>query len=514
MNRSSALVRVATMSLFALGTLCLHAKQPKQVQQKMNNQQHQVIEQQDSTVIYQNIPSCQNPQGGPRVITQKDLPFTVESSGEYVLGQNLTFREEGAAITIAYVHNVKIKFNNNSIKLIHANAMGINIHDSTEITIENDAIKNSCESSQDATGTSIRVANSRKVILNNLFLVNNGYGVLIENSQDVYVQGSHFFKANITGALVRGSTNVTFDNTVFSDNAIGLVFASAPRANQDCQVLDCAFPNSTGLTNLLAQQINGLTIDGSSFSSTGGTFGVTTNLAQFGDAEDEEVSNDVVIQNSTFINRSARNHSLEGLFLMHGTGFLIDSIIIDIDNTDESAADNFAALHLGTSTQGVTFSNGVVRNSMIQGSPQLGIFSEPGSSNIVVENSLITGALHNGVLLSAITSSVLKENTVSNNNNSGIFLSGASSSNALIGNLVTANTIGIQLASQTSFNTAQGNSVFGNTSSGFYDQGTGNQLWGNTAFNNNNQNYITPVANPTVVNTAGKATLAGENLKV
>jgi parallel beta-helix repeat protein len=456
--------------------------------------------------------SAHTPSKDPHIITQKDLPFTIEESGEYELGQNLTFREEGAAITIAFAHNVKLRFKNFSIKLGQPEATGIAIHDSTEVTIENDAIKHSCEASQGATGTGISVTHSRKIVLSDLFLVNNGYGLIVDNSQDVVIRGSDFLKANIAGALVKGSTNVVFAHCVFSDNRIGLVWASATKPNQDGKILDCSFPNATGLTNLLAQQINGLMISGSSFSSAGGTLGVTRNLAQLGDLDAEAQCNDVRIQDVTFISRSENNRTLEGLALINGSGFLLDSAVFDTDNTGETLTGTLAGLHIGTS-QGITYSNGIIRNIIVQGSPLVGIFLDQGTSGIIFEDSLVTGALTHGILFSKATLNSVQESTIRNNDKVGILVKGSSSLNALLYNTVQKNTIGIQIEAGSSNNTIQNSTIFGNSTSGISDAGTGSQIWNNTAFNNNSQNYITPLANPAVVVSPGATALTGQNIK-
>jgi len=209
------------------------------------------------------------------------------------------------------------------------------------------------------------------------------------------------------------------------------------------------------------------------------------------------------------------NTAPEGITIFNGTGFLIDSCIIDIDNTDQDPDADLSGIHP------IATSNTIIRNSIFQGPATNGIYPDEDSSGIVIENNLVSGALKDGIFLAATTASTVVGNTVINNGTNGIFLGEVSSSNVISNNVVNGNGFnpiassippignGIAIATDSSMNIIQGNTVFNNAVNGIDDQGTNNQIINNIAYGNAGNNFSPATI---IVSTPGSATLAGANI--
>jgi parallel beta-helix repeat protein len=457
------------------------------------------------------------------VIRQKDLPVTISKSGKYTVECNLKYAGPGAAVTITEATNVRLDFDNHNLTLYNPAATGILVQNSSEVTIENnDVIRNIGTGTK--TGSGIHFVNTLNGNANGLFLEGNGFGVLVETSSTIAVR-----------------------DTVFTDNGIGVKFAgsgAAGQGNTDSRVIGSSFANSTGETNLLAQQIDGLLIDGSTFTSTGSE--ATENLAQFGDTEQAgQTANNLIVRNSTFINKSS-NKNLEGIFLLNGAGALIDSVLVDIDNTGAGLDTDFSGIHISGPAEepgelGGVFVNATVRNSTFQGPAINGMYPDEGANALIIENNLATGAQKHGIFLAGTTNSTAKDNTAVSNGTaategspaigSGIFVGEESNSNAVYNNVTSGNKrSGIEIEAGSTNNLIQNNRSFSNgafdangvATAGFgirdneepsSDNSTGNQVWNNTAYNNfANYSIASVTVNPIVVNKPGCPAVTGENI--
>ncbi len=440
------------------------------------------------------------------------IPFVITDSGNYCLTQDLVFSGTGAAITVL-ANNVTLNLDNHDI-LLTSSGVGIFIAGS-HVTIQNGALTGS------GSGIGIAISNAQKIIITDTVVTHFLHGLDLVDVSDVQVVNTQCAN-NQTGAAILATTNTSFDTCVFTGGDNGMVFSGA---NQDCRIVNSQFPSAI-FSNLLVQQINGLLIDGCSFSDNGGD-PTKANLVQFGDAALTQICNDVVMRNCTIINKQpALTTSPEGLGIYHGSGFLIDSCVIDIDNTNQDPTVDLSCVHIsnpGLGISGTVASNVIVRNCVIQGPATNGLYPDVGSSGVVIEYCLASGAQKDGIFLAGTTNSTVQNNTVVNNGTNGIFLGETSTSNAINNNIVGNNGFnpiltslppfgnGISIAADSGLNTIQHNEVFNNTLNGINDQGTGNRIFYNSAYANPSANYV--AATDIIITVApGAASLAGQNV--
>ncbi len=452
-------------------------------------------------------------------IQQEDLPVVIKKSGIYYIEENLNYCKSGAAITIKDAHNVKLVFKARDLKLNHPNATGILVKDSSEVTIENDSIIN--VGSVPSTGNGIHIVNSNIVRVEQLVILDNFYGVLVESS-----------------------VGVVIDGCIFTDNGIGVKFASTKVGkNRDCKVVNTAFTNSTGMTNLFAEQIDGFVIEESSFSSTGST--ATVNLAQLGgDASDANaIFSNALVKNSTFTNKSA-NKNIEGLYIYNGNGFVVDTVLIEIDNSGTCFEADLSGIHIGNGTSTIDSSlsskaiNGIISNTLVQGPATDGYYPDGGTDSVTIINCRATGARKHGIFLAGTTNSVVIGCTTTGNGTatkpndlpkdcdptvfpigSGIDVGQTSLFNAILDNISSGNVVaGVDIDAPTpdhtdpnANNLIQNNKVFNNLY-GIRDQGVNNQVWYNSAFDNSANYSNAAVSKIAVTNKPGCPTVTGENI--
>jgi len=453
----------------------------------------------------------------PKLISQGDIPFTITKSGEYELTENVSLSGSGNAITIK-ANNVKLNLGSFSITLTNPAANGVLVEGCSEFVIESDSIHNTSSGNQ--TGCGILVRNVQKGLISGVFTKNHADGLRIKNSSDIRVQSSGFSHAKSNGASVINSKNVVFDACVFDGSKHGLTFSGA---NQDCSVLHSMFPSSK-FTNLLVQQMSGMLVQDCSFSEVDGN-SKKPSLVQFGDKDPTQTCKDVILKNCTIVNKST-NTAPEGLGIYQGSGFLVESCVIDTTNVGQDPAADLSGIHISNPGLGTIASNVIVRNCVIQGSPTDGIYPDTGpgggagSSGVLIEGCLVSGALKDGIFLAGTSASTVRDCTVVNNGTNGIFLGETCVSNAVVGNTVASNGFaiigssllpqgaGIGITSDSSKNTVQYNQVFSNANNGINDLGAGDTFYYNTAYNNPT-NYSAGILN---VSTPGAAAKAGENI--
>jgi len=454
----------------------------------------------------------------PNLIYQNEIPFVITKSGEYRLAQNIFFNANGNAITIA-ANNVKLNLAEFSISLTN-NSTGIFVNNVSEFEIKSDAI----ESTNNTNCIGIHVFNSNKGLIKNVFTQNHVNGLIIEKSGNIAIKDSQFYGAGNAAVLVKESTNIVFRNCEFAQSGNGLTFNGS---NNNCQIYNCNFPSSA-FANLRAQQINGLIVENCLFNNNVGNPAKTA-LVQFGDAEPQQICKDVIFKNCTIINRPTGNNKntvMEGLGIYQGSGFLVESCVIDIDNTNQDPAADLSGIHVsnpGLGKNGTVASNVIIRNCIVQGPSTDGYYPDVGTTGCVIENCLAVGALKDGIFLAGTKNSTIKNNTVVNNGTNGIFLGETSVSNSIYNNIVNNNGFnpitnslpplgnGIAIASDSSKNTVQYNEVFNNAKNGIDDQGTQNQIFYNKAYANANKNF-NATTDSIIVNRPGRPCKSAENI--
>ena len=452
-------------------------------------------------------------------VFQSDIPLSITSSGTYVLQENVSYKGHHSAIKIK-ANNVTIDLNGFSISVSKRKANAILVKNISNFTIQNGSI---IDISKKQWANNINIMNANQGSIQNISTMGNRNGLSIAQSNNIQVQNSNFSQAMQAAALVTDSTNITFDNDTFADSNNGLKVSGA---NENINVTNSSFPTAM-FSNLLVQQVNGMTVENSTFGNQGGD-PAKANLVQFGDANPAQVANNVIFNNNTIINRPALggNTAPEGLGIYQGSGFIVDSNMIDIDNTGQDPAADLSGIHIsnpGLGVNGTTASNVIVRNSVIQGPATDGIYPDVGSSGIVLENNLVSGALKDGIFLAGTTASTVVGNTAINNGTNGIFLGEVSSSNMVSNNVVSGNGFnpitasippvgnGIGIAADSSMNTIQGNTISNNAAFGIDNLGTSNQILNNTASSNGSGNFHTATGT-IVTSTAGTSTLTGANI--
>lgn len=464
----------------------------------------------------------------PVKISQRNIPVTINCSGKYELCQDITFGGSGPAITIN-ADNVQLNLAARNITLTNANATGIKVNSGfSEFVIENDAITNTAPR-ENQKGTGIVVEGARKGLIKNVFTVNNLNGLTISNSTDIRVINSQFFNATNAGAQVTSSVDVVFDTCVFDQCVNGLLFNSVgdiTTSSRDCRVLNCSFPSSK-LSNLLVQQMIGMVVDKCTFSEAGVQPGVSSakaNLVQFGDAvKDDQSCFDVIFTNNTIVNKS-NNKAPEGLGIYQGSGFLVESCVIEIDNTGQDQSLDLSGIHISNPGLGTKASNVIIRDCVVQGPATNGFYPDVGTTGVIIDGCLAAGALKDGIFLAGTSNSTVTNNTVVNNGTNGIFIGEASPSNAINNNVVNGNGTSLVIDSlmpqgngisiqtddtASTKNTIQFNEVFSNAVYGIDDESTANnRIYNNTSYANGTANYknVSPIVNP------GDQAKAGQNI--
>lgn len=467
-------------------------------------------------------PTPEKPQLRTNYIFQRDIPLVITTSGKYKLAETVFYKGTGNAITIR-ADGVKLSLGAFSLKLADRSSAGIYVDSVSDFLIDSDAIATTTTTNA---VNGIFIFNSRKGRVCNVLTANTNDGLQIDGSADIQIQKSRFFNASDAGARVHASSAVTFAKCVFDGGDNGLVFYGE---NKNCTISGCTFP-SANFSNLLVQQMDGMFVQDCSFTNTTGD-PAKLNLVQFGDAAPEQACHDILMKNCTLINRPAHtpvlgNTAPEGLGIYQGSGFLVESCLIDIDNTNQDPAADLSGIHIsnpGLGTSGVVASNVIIRNCVVQGLATDGFYPDIGSTGVVIEGCLATGALKDGIFLAGTSASTVAGNTVVSNGTNGIFLGEASVSNTIKNNIVNSNGFtpistsllplgnGISIASDSSKNIVQGNEVFNNSMNGISDQGTGNQIWSNSAYANGTKNYDSAV-DIIITSTPGSSTLTAGNV--
>lgn len=453
-------------------------------------------------------------------IDQASIPFAITAPGQYNVVEELTYGGAGNAITISS-NQVALNLNSFSITLSKNKAVGIRATQVSDLSISNGAIINS--KSHTKKGSGIHLSGTNNVIINNINTVNNRNGLFIKESHNVHVIDSSFFHATKCDAFAKESKRVTFDSCTFTDGNNGLKLGGD---NREFTVINCAFPNSK-FSNLLVQEVDGMIIENCLFTNRDDN-AAKANLVQFGDAKPSQICTNVIMRNCTIVNRpeSGGNTAPEGLGIYQGSGFLVDSCVIDIDNTNQDPAADLSGIHIsnpGLGANGTIASNVIISNCVVQGPATDGIYPDVGTSNVLIENCLVSGASKDGIFLAGTSACTVSNNTVVNNGTNGIFLGETSVSNSIINNTVNSNGAnpiissippfgnGISIASDSSLNLVQGNTAFNNTTDGINDQGTNNRIFSNTAYANGSNNYV--AATDTIITSIpGSATLTAANI--
>lgn len=457
------------------------------------------------------------------------VPFTITKSGKYKLCRNVTYAGPGAAITIE-ANNVTLNANNHSITLL-APATAILVLGS-EVAIENDAIVYKPQTRGPGLAIGIHVQNTTKVNVDNAFFNGFDEGMVIEESNSVYVNNSHFEFCGDNGIVAVASQAVNIKDTTFSDNNQGILF--------DFNCKDCSVSNvqeTNAFAGSFMRWVTGLTIENSVFEINNNVN--PNSCLQLGSSVDADAqANDVIIRNCQFINRlpifqEDPNAGFDGVLFAKGTNAIFENCIIDINAAFKPGNDvpggtlpyQNGALHISSTlptTEGVEplftqfYANLKVRNCILSNFGNHAVTTENETSNITIESCKICGQT-NGVNLIGTTASVIKNNEVQNCGFHGVFLGSSFLIQPEVGsfannveNNTTANNgaDGIQAAEFAQFNAILANKAFNNGGYGINDLGAENRVFNNLAY----ANAVAQYNGVTVIGVPGDPTTFGGNI--
>ena len=415
------------------------------------------------------------------------VPYTITKSGKYCVKKDLVFDDVGAAITVN-ASNVTINFHNHSLTLINQSAVGVLASGIRELSIENDIIQTPVFSTS-KTSAAIQLVECEKVTLDNIFTLNTFFGVLIQNSEDVFITHSEF--RDHIGGTGAGSLNTSFGiNATASNNVVveeSSFFGTNPNESTtsasgpifynegciNCRVSKCQFTN---VDVLIAGQIDGLIVEDSSFA---GAANAVFAKIQLGRGAVGSEANDVIIRNCTFLtNSTASGETL--IFHVRGDGLLVENCILD-------QSGNPGGNPIGVGPFG---NNTTIRNCIIQASTEdiaiaIDIFG--GIHGTVIDNCQLTGGGPLGVNIAVedVFDTVIKNCEISGSTTNGIEILDPAQNTTLINNTSRDNGgSGFFIHPGASITRLEYNKALANGADGIHNESDSTQTYFNTSCGN------------------------------
>ena len=335
------------------------------------------------------------------------------------------------------------------------------------------------------------------------------------------------FAQQIDGLIVENST---FESTL--ETGFSLMYTGGESTlGNDVMIRNCTFNsngNVVGGGGIYLQSGANYIIEDVRINSNGSAGdGIAIGIPAGGGLPSAGVDG-IIIKNTLISNVNALL-GFEGIVLLKADGVLIDNVIIDT-NTAFFQAFNYhsAAIHIGYADSASDLTSVVtgltIRNSVITNTPDIGIRSESGSSNIVVDNCNIAGGVTANIFFDDTSNSVIKNNEITTS--SGDIAMGAgnglvlntiatgSNNNSVIDNVITNNSgTGLLIASGSTLNIVQNNIVSNNGGYGINNvvPTANTQIYFNTACNNGAGDCVG--IPPALVTTPGSPTSnAGTNI--
>lgn len=453
--------------------------------------------------------SCEKP------FVIKSVPVVLTQPGKYCVKNDLTYTGSARAITIAS-DNVTLNFANHSLFLTQPSAVGVYAADVSEITIENDKIIIGTPS-PNPLSAAISFFNVSKATIDNIYTQNTFFGVSIDSSNDILVINSHH--KNHTGAPQAAAINIVNSRSVTLDNI-------TTEGNSDINRYPTYGVRTLGSTELVsilnskllvsdssihADQVNGLLVD--NVLATASPFTIFNSVQLGGVIPTTTSANDVIIRNSTFINRFA-TPTFDGILVVSGSGLLIENVVVDT-NTSFGSGYFPGAIHIGciSTNSGcnpaVRYDNVIIRDTIVNNVNDIGILLE-GGSNIVIENSLVSDSRVANIRFDQVINSVVKNSVINGSAGTGILINAGSNENQIFENTISDNNIGLLVQVGAFRNHVQGNNVFGNTTFGINILDATTETYFNTSCNNGvgqNCNGVTPAQAP-----GASPAVAGSNI--
>lgn len=424
------------------------------------------------------------------------VPVTITLPGKYCVTRDLVYTGSGDAITIV-ANNVTINFENHNLTLTNPEATGIYASEVSELTILNDKIS-LVNLPPSFYSRAILLLDVKKALIDNVFTENTAQGIVIGGSSDITISNSHH--KNHVGQQFGIAVNVARSNAVHLDNITvegnsgpgtpietdGVVFG-------DCS--GCSLKNSKILESdlgVVVGNMDGLLIDNCFVSSSPDT---GLSALQLGIFPNDQKAHNVIIRNSTILNEYG-GFTVDGMFLLNGSGCIIENVIVDTITPGQIGYYLPAGIHIG-SAAGTTFDDVAIRNTIVQTSSSSStgnqnsfcIFCER-TSNTLIENCEVSGAQYSNIVIgfyedSPATQCAIKNCTSSNAGIAGIEIASSAVGNAIIDNVLSNNKgYGIYVAENALYNHLEGNNIFANLDYGIYNGESSTEFYGNTSCNN------------------------------
>lgn len=415
------------------------------------------------------------------------LPFTISKSGKYCLSKDLLYSGDSIAIVIQAT-TVELDLNNHNLLINNPNAIGISVNDSSNVSIKNGTIVLLTEQTDESIGVGVSISDSNKVALENLFISNFSFGIVIVSSTEISllkVRSQNALQSNLSTTEVRG---LNLKNVFFINDAtvIGTAGVALRRTNE-VNVYNSNFINSDifyvggSVANFDKIRVEITDVNYPFGALQLGTATVST---------DSVIAvTDVIIQNSVLVNRSNQG-SVTGdslapavIFLSTGKNFLIQDCVLSMDPQlpYAEALPLNAVIAIGSSNEPrlinligsgenppTNVSNIVIQDCLINGPSVYNVVigSDPENevqvSKVTLKENNISDASQYNIFLLNVNRVVIKENAINNSdaNAGGILVDGDSTKNIIRNNdIIVDGQYGISLTASTSGNIVKENVI-------------------------------------------------------
>ena len=426
------------------------------------------------------------------------VPYVIDKPGKYCVTKDLVYEGDSIAISIQSVTNVELDFDNKNLYLTNPDAIAISITQSSEVTIQNDAIALITVPTVDSIGVGISITDSDKIDLLGLSIVDFPLGVVALSSSEislVKVRIENSLQSNLTATLV---TSLKLNQVFFTNETVPLTAGNVLTRVDEISFNNSDFVNSdifyvqgnNGILDKLRMEITDVNY----------IFGVIQLGAGVTEARTGIVNN-VIVKDSVLINKSNVGLGSACLFLVAGKGHIFERNSFSLDPVlpYQSDTPQTAVIAIGSSDDprvnsliggivGLPIQDIIIRNCVISGPATYGIvLASPEdvvnslNGRITIADNVISNATDALIIALNFNISVIKGNDIAQVENFGILIDGSSRGNSILNNNIRFfDNIGILLGLDTTANLIKENNVFAGAQN-IVDNGSNVQV-SNTAF--------------------------------
>ncbi|MBS0636626.1 MAG: right-handed parallel beta-helix repeat-containing protein [Verrucomicrobia bacterium] len=468
------------------------------------------------------------------------VPFTITEPGKYCVTKNLVYNGDLAAITV-HADNVTINFHNHSLTLNNSQAKGILVENASEFTLENDIIEGSALF-KTSSSAAVELSGVHKALLTNIYTHNTTKGVVIQNSDDIFIENS-FFTAHEgvsapttttigAGIWIDTSSAVTIDGCDFEGATLSSPLPTAEAANavlvqgasRNIAIQNSSFSN--WLSTITLNQVTGVLLDNCSLDASSLS---TSNLLEVGSTTAE--ANDIAIRNCT-LRQSTQVAGFDGIFFLNGSGCIMENVIVDVASAPDADPSPYvpASIHVGCAVNGhvtcspkLEYSNIMATNCIVRATNQYGLriengafiqFSDSQFTGSSLSNILLDGDVDgNHISLYGANNCIIKDSTITSASGSdpAVHINPGADNNGIFGCEISGNSgAGLRIEQYALKTFVRDNNVFANNGNGIDDQEATTVTFLNTSCKNSGTDCVnvTPSQQPVGPNAA----VAGTNV--